>query len=74
VGPSRLLHIHKNQPGILTQINQAFAENSINIAAQYLQTDDKVGYVVIEIETSDSQLALKTLKAIKGTIRARIIH
>jgi len=45
---SRLLHIHHNQPGVLTQINQAFAEHNINIAAQYLQTDDKIGYVVID--------------------------
>lgn len=71
---SRLLHIHHNQPGILTQINQAFAEHNINIAAQYLQTDDKIGYVVIDIDSEDSKLALKALKAINGTIRARILH
>lgn len=71
---SRLLHIHHNQPGVLTKINQAFAEHNINIAAQYLQTDDKIGYVVIDIETSDSAQALKALKAIDGTIRARILH
>ena len=71
---SRLLHIHHNQPGILTQINQAFAEHNINIAAQYLQTDDKIGYVVIDIDSQDSSLALKALKAIDGTIRARILH
>ena len=74
VGTSRLLHIHHNQPGILTKINQAFAEHSINIAAQYLQTDDKIGYVVIDIESSNSTQALKALKAIDGTIRARILH
>ncbi|TPH17224.1 phosphoglycerate dehydrogenase [Litorilituus lipolyticus] len=71
---SRLLHIHHNQPGVLTKINQAFAEHNINIAAQYLQTDDKIGYVVIDIETSNSTQALKSLKAIDGTIRARILH
>ena len=74
VNTSRLLHIHHNQPGVLTQINQAFAEHNINIAAQYLQTDDKIGYVVIDIESEDSKLALKALKAINGTIRARILH
>ncbi len=73
-GTSRLLHIHHNQPGVLTQINQAFAEHNINIAAQYLQTDDKIGYVVIDIDSQDSALALKELKAINGTIRARILH
>jgi len=71
---SRLLHIHHNQPGVLTKINQAFAEHNINIAAQYLQTDDKIGYVVIDIDSEDSRLALKELKQIEGTIRARILH
>ncbi|MBL4899256.1 MAG: phosphoglycerate dehydrogenase [Colwellia sp.] len=74
VNASRLLHIHHNQPGVLTKINQAFAELGVNIAAQYLQTDDKVGYVVIDIESADSIQALKALKAIDGTIRARILH
>jgi len=71
---SRLLNIHRNQPGILTKINQAFAENNINIAAQYLQTDSEIGYVVIDIETEDSDIALRKLKSIEGTIRARILH
>ena len=71
---SRLLHIHHNQPGVLTKINQAFAEHNVNIAAQYLQTDDKIGYVVIDIDSEDSELALKELKQIEGTIRARILH
>jgi len=74
VNTSRLLHIHKNQPGVLTQINQAFAKHSINIAAQYLQTDDQIGYVVIDIESENREQALKALKAIDGTIRARILH
>ncbi|TRX54518.1 phosphoglycerate dehydrogenase [Thalassomonas sp. M1454] len=71
---SRLFHIHHNQPGVLTQINQAFADRGINIAAQYLQTDEKIGYVVIDVESADSETALKELKAIDGTIRARLIH
>ncbi|WP_114326579.1 phosphoglycerate dehydrogenase [Candidatus Colwellia aromaticivorans] len=74
INASRLLHIHHNQPGVLTKINQAFAEHGVNIAAQYLQTDDKIGYVVIDVESADSALALKALKAIDGTIRARILH
>lgn len=73
-GTSRLLHIHHNQPGILNKINLAFAKLNINIAAQYLQTDDKIGYVVIDIETEDSALALKELKQIEGTVKARILH
>ncbi|WP_448210863.1 phosphoglycerate dehydrogenase [Colwellia sp. MEBiC06753] len=73
-GASRLLHIHHNQPGVLTAINNAFAKHNVNIAAQYLQTDDKIGYVVIDVETEDSEVALKELKQISGTIRARILH
>lgn len=73
-GTSRLLHIHQNQPGILTKINQSFAQHDINIAAQYLQTDDSIGYVVIEIETEDSEVALKELKQIEGTLKARLLH
>ncbi|OIN12468.1 phosphoglycerate dehydrogenase [Oceanisphaera psychrotolerans] len=74
VGTSRLLHIHRNKPGILSQIVQAFAAEDINIAAQYLQTSANIGYVVIEVETEQSEQALEKLKSIDGTIRARILH
>jgi len=73
-GRSRLLHIHSNQPGVLTKINEAFAKHNVNIAAQYLQTDDQLGYVVIDVDADNSQLALDELKRIDGTIRARILH
>ncbi|BDF93368.1 MULTISPECIES: phosphoglycerate dehydrogenase [Pseudoalteromonas] len=71
---SRLLHVHHNRPGVLTQINQAFAQHGINIAAQYLQTDEAIGYVVIDVDTDQSEVALKELSAVEGTIRARILH
>ncbi len=71
---SRLLHIHENRPGILTRINQIFAEQSINIAAQYLQTTAEIGYVVIDVETNAENTALQLLKAIPGTIRARLLY
>lgn len=71
---SRLLHIHHNAPGVLTQINQAFAEHNINIAAQYLQTSDKIGYVVIDVETDDAEQAFTQLKKVEGTIKTRILH
>ncbi|WP_427981854.1 phosphoglycerate dehydrogenase [Agarivorans sp.] len=74
VGTSRLLHIHHNQPGVLTKINAAFAEESINIAAQYLQTNESIGYVVIDVESSQSEQAIAKLKEIEGTIRARVLH
>ncbi|WED78409.1 phosphoglycerate dehydrogenase [Aeromonas allosaccharophila] len=73
-GSSRLLHIHRNQPGVMNQINQIFAEEGINIAGQYLQTSSHIGYVVIDVETEHSEKALSKLKEINGTIRARILH
>ncbi|AIA72640.1 D-3-phosphoglycerate dehydrogenase [Pectobacterium atrosepticum SCRI1043] len=70
---SRLLHIHENRPGMITKINQIFAEQGINIAAQYLQTTPEIGYVVIDVETDGAQTALQLMKAIPGTIRARLL-
>ena len=72
-GSKRLLHIHENRPGILTKINQIFVEANVNIAAQYLQTDPKIGYVVIDVETDDSAPLLDKLRHIDGTIRTRIL-
>ncbi len=73
-GRSRLLHIHKNQPGMLTKINEAFAKHGINISGQYLQTNSEIGYVVIDIDSLDHELALNELKAIPGTLKARVLH
>lgn len=73
-GRSRLLHIHKNAPGVLTQINQAFAAEQINIAAQYLQTNENIGYVVIDVETDHAEQAFEQLAKIDGTIKTRILH
>ncbi|UAA39842.1 phosphoglycerate dehydrogenase [Paraneptunicella aestuarii] len=70
-GCSRVLHIHKNTPGILNEINQLFAKNSINIAAQYLQTNENIGYVVIDVETAQVDIAHESLQDIEGTIKVR---
>lgn len=69
----RLLHIHKNVPGVLSAINKIFSENNINIAGQYLQTNEAVGYVVIDVTSEYSELALKQLKDINGTIKCRVL-
>ena len=71
---SRLLHIHENRPGVLTQINKAFADQGINIAAQYLQTDEHIGYVVVDIESGNAAEGLAQLSAIEGTIKTRLLH
>ena len=54
--------------------NHVFSQNQINIAGQYLQTNEKVGYVVIEVDADYSDLALAELKNIEGTIRCRIVY
>ncbi len=72
-GTSRLLHIHQNRPGVLIKINQAFSEKGINIAAQYLQTTAEIGYVVMEVDTTQAEEALVELKAIEGTLRTRVL-
>jgi D-3-phosphoglycerate dehydrogenase len=69
----RLLHVHRNVPGVLSQINQIFSDNHINIAAQYLQTHDDIGYVVIDIDAIDSDKALSKLAQVTGTIRSRVL-
>jgi D-3-phosphoglycerate dehydrogenase len=71
---SRLLHIHANRPGVLTQINQAFADQNINIAAQYLQTSEEIGYVVVDVEADRADDAFAQLEAIEGTIKTRLLH
>lgn len=73
-GTKRLLHIHENRPGVLNQINQIFVGANINITAQYLQTDPKIGYVVIDVETDDCSELLQQLREIDGTIRARVLY
>ncbi len=72
-GHHRLLHIHKNVPGILTEINSIFSDTDINISSQYLQTNEKVGYVVMDIDEQYSDIALKKLNEIHGTIRCRVL-
>jgi D-3-phosphoglycerate dehydrogenase len=72
-GGHRLLHIHHNVPGVLSRINDVFADNGINISGQYLMTNAKIGYVVIDVEADSSRIALKKLAAIEGTIRTRVL-
>jgi D-3-phosphoglycerate dehydrogenase len=76
-GQHRLLHIHRNQPGVLSAINQVFSSQKINIAGQYLMTNSKVGYVVIDIEVEEpevTQMLKRHLDEVPGTIRSRILY
>lgn len=72
-GKHRLLHIHENVPGVLSEINKVFSETGINISSQYLQTNEKVGYVVMDIDVEYSEVALEKLNQISGTVRCRVL-
>lgn len=74
VGKHRLLHVHHNVPGVLAAINRVFSEQSVNVSAQFLQTDAGIGYVVMDIDQDSSADALDGLRAIDGTIRCRVLH
>ena len=76
-GKHRLLHIHHNRPGVLSRINAIFSEQRINIAGQYLQTNARIGYVVIDLDSHERAETLhlkKRLEEVDGTIRSRILY
>ena len=76
-GKHRLLHIHRNQPGVLSEINAVFSAQKINIAGQYLQTNAKIGYVVIDTDTQETRktaLLKRKLDKVSGTIRTRLLY
>jgi D-3-phosphoglycerate dehydrogenase len=70
----RLLHIHHNQPGVLSSVNRLFAEHDINILAQSMTTKDEIGYLLIDVAEFDSTLAFEHLQSVEGTIRLRVLY
>ncbi len=70
----RLLHIHKNLPGMLSQINGICSALNVNIVGQYLKTNDKIGYVVLDVEKTTSKKAFEEMKKVKHTIKTRILY
>ncbi|RYY50725.1 MAG: phosphoglycerate dehydrogenase [Chitinophagaceae bacterium] len=73
-GAHRILHIHRNVPGVLSQINTLLSKNNINILAQYLKTNDSIGYVVLDVDKSLSKNAMDLLKSVKETIKVRMLY
>ncbi len=73
-GTHRILHIHNNVPGVLSAINTALSQHHINILAQYLKTNDEVGYVVLDVDKKLSTQALQLLKELKETIKVRLLY
>ena len=73
-GAHRILHIHRNVPGVLSEINLSLSRNKINILGQYLKTNDEIGYVVLDVDKKLSTAALKLLKEVPETIKVRLLY
>ncbi len=73
-GAHRILHIHNNVPGVLSAINTELSKYNINIVAQYLKTNDEIGYVVLDVDKKLSGKALQLLKDVKETIKVRLLY
>jgi D-3-phosphoglycerate dehydrogenase len=70
----RILHVHHNRPGVLSSINQLFAQHNINILAQNMMTENEIGYLLLDVAEFDSKLALEHLNSVEGTIRLRVLY
>lgn len=73
-GSHRILHIHKNLPGVLSHINSALSQNNVNIVGQYLKTNDTVGYVVVDVDKQLSATAARLLEKVPETIKVRLVY
>ena len=73
-GSHRLIHIHQNVPGVMAQINQVFAQHTINIVGQFLMTNPQIGYVITDINSKYDKQVLKDLKQINHTIKFRVLY
>jgi len=73
-GTHRILHIHRNVPGVLSEINTTLSQNKINILGQYLKTNDEIGYVVLDVDKKLSNHAFQLLKEVKDTIKVRLLY
>ena len=70
----RFLHIHRNVPGVMAKINKVLASYDMNITGQYLSTDDKVGYVITDLDKDYNTKVIKKLKEVEGTIKFRVLY
>lgn len=73
-GTHRILHVHSNVPGVLSEINSTLSKHKINIVGQYLKTNDEIGYVVLDVDKKLSKNAVELLKKVKGTVKVRLLY
>lgn len=70
----RILHIHRNIPGVLGEINSRLSTKGINITGQYLKTNEQIGYVILDVDSNISNEAFEILKDVEGTVKARLVY
>jgi D-3-phosphoglycerate dehydrogenase len=73
-GTHRVLHIHRNVPGVLAEINSRLSARGVNILGQYLKTNDRVGYVILDVDTTLSKEAVSILRGAKETLKTRVVY
>ena len=73
-GTHRILHIHRNVPGVLAEINSRLSARGVNILGQYLKTNDEIGYVILDVDTQLSGEAVKILREAKATLKTRVVY
>ncbi len=73
-GVHRILHFHRNVPGVLQHVNEIFAEREVNVLAQYLMTDSRIGYLVMDVSRKVDRAMVAALGGVPGTIRTRILY
>jgi D-3-phosphoglycerate dehydrogenase len=73
-GGHRILHIHRNQPGVMAELNRELSAAGLNILGQHLKTDERTGYVITDVDRDYDPQALRVLKTVAGTLRFRLLH
>jgi D-3-phosphoglycerate dehydrogenase len=73
-GTHRILHIHRNVPGVLGEINSKLSTRGVNILGQYLKTSDEIGYVILDVDTRLSSEALEMVRGVRGTLKTRVVY
>jgi len=73
-GGHRILHIHRNQPGVMAELNRELSAAGLNILGQHLKTDERTGYVITDVDRDYDPAALRVLKSVAGTLRFRLLH
>lgn len=69
----RMLHVHKNVPGILAKLNSIFAKHHLNVTGQYLKTNESIGYVIVDIEKTYTKEFIQEIKNMEETIKFRML-